>query len=129
MHGLTGIEWVTASWQKLWRKIQHTLKLLIRAVYDQLPTTLNVATRRLKEDPSCALCGKTGLLRHILSGCPISLAQGRYKWCHKMVLRELAGAAIDQARRKTGNKQGLAFTVCAGRPRSLKHGRTKPVDC
>ena len=38
------------------------------------------------------LCGKNGTLNHILAGCKVALNQGRYKWRHDRVLKELAAA-------------------------------------
>ena len=96
------------TWQEVWRKDHHLLKFLIRSVYDQLPTPANLATWGKREDPNCALCGKRGTLRHILSGCPVSLSQGRYRWRHDSVLRELGGA-IDQTRRKARPRQKTQF--------------------
>ncbi|KAL1259032.1 hypothetical protein QQF64_009609 [Cirrhinus molitorella] len=42
------------------------------------------------EDPSCALCSKPASLKHILTGCKVSLTQGRYTWHHNQVLKSLA---------------------------------------
>jgi hypothetical protein len=67
--------------------------------YDQQQTPSNLAIWRLHEVLSCALCGKTGTLKHILAGCPISLSQGRYRLHHDMVLGEFEGA-VNQARRE-----------------------------
>jgi hypothetical protein len=78
---------------------------LTRAAYNQLPTSSNLAAWALRENLNCVLCGKTGTLRHILAGCSISLSQGRYKWRHNMVLRELAGA-IDQVRENQESSEG-----------------------
>ncbi len=97
------------SWQELWKKEQHLVKFLIRAVYDQLPTPSNLVTWGIKEDPNCYLCGERGNLRHILSGCPVSLAQGRYRWRHDTVLREVA-AAIESERKKNKKDTGQGIT-------------------
>ena len=37
-------------------------------------------------------------LRHILSGCKVSLSQGRYTWRHNQVLKCLAEAVDDKRR-------------------------------
>ena len=47
------------------------------------------------------LCGEKGTIGHILSGCKVALAQGRYKWRHDQVLREVAHCI--EERRKTSN--------------------------
>ena len=36
------------------------------------------------------LCGRIGTLEHILSSCSVALSQGRYRWRHDSVLRQLA---------------------------------------
>jgi len=96
------------EWKEIWKKEQHLLRFLIRAVYDQLPTPSNLAVWGRTEDPNCYLCGERGTLRHILSACPVSLAQGRYRWRHDSVLRQLAGV-IDRERRKATPKAKASF--------------------
>ena len=73
------------------------LKFLIKAVYDLLPTPQNKNTW-FGDSEECTLCRECGSLSHILSGCKVALAQGRYKWRHDEVLRELA-AMVDVRRR------------------------------
>ena len=41
-------------------------------------------------------------MAHILSGCPTALGQGRYRWRHDQVLKEIAHHV--EGRRKEGNK-------------------------
>ena len=36
------------------------------------------------------LCNEEGTLNHILSGCKVALSQGRYKWRHDEVLKNIA---------------------------------------
>ena len=67
------------------------LSFLIKAVYDLLPTPAN-KSRWYKKDEKCALCGEDATLHHILSACKVALAQGRYKWRHDKVLREITTA-------------------------------------
>ena len=52
------------------------------------------------ESPNCTLCGKAGNLEHILSSCSKALADGRYRWRHDTVLREIA-YVIDSAIKST----------------------------
>ena len=77
------------------------LKFLVKAVYDLLPTPSNKNMWYGTEE-SCHLCGGVGTVNHILSGCPTALAQGRYKWRHDEVLRELAQTV--EERRRDHNK-------------------------
>ena len=87
-------------WEVPQRQLKHNdiirssddkLKFLIKSVYDVLPTPAN-KNRWFKTDEKCLLCGKEGTLTHILSGCSVALSQGRYKWRHDKVLRELASS-------------------------------------
>ena len=74
----------------MWRYEPVRLRFLLRSVYDTLPSPANLYLWKLKEDPNCVLCGRKGTLEHILSSCTVSLSQGRYRWRHDTVLRQLA---------------------------------------
>ena len=74
----------------------------IKAVYDLLPTPQNKNLWFNTDQYSCYLCGGMGTLNHILSGCPVALEQGRYKWRHDKVLREL-GDWVDQKKKIINN--------------------------
>ena len=44
----------------------------------------------MDEDGNCKLCETNrGTIQHILSGCPVSLQQGRYRWRHDKVLKQI----------------------------------------
>ena len=64
-----------------------SLKFLLKAVYDLLPTPSNKNIWYGGEE-TCKLCGGNGTLSHILSGCKLAL--DRYKWRHDLVLRQIA---------------------------------------
>ena len=91
---------------------EERFKFLVKSVYDLLPTPDNKNTWFGTEE-SCKLCGGKGTIIHILSGCEVALAQGRYKWRHDQVLRELAQCI--EEKRKSSNKtprdarQGIVF--------------------
>ena len=76
-------------------------KILVKAVYDLLPTPQNMKSW-YGETGGCQLCGELGSLSHILSGCRVALAQGRYRWRHDQVLKEIA-ACVD-GKRKSANE-------------------------
>lgn len=48
------------------------------------------------EDPNSSLCDRS---EHVLSSCPTALSQGRYRWRHDSVLREL-GDWLEKERMK-----------------------------
>ena len=68
---------------------EERIRFLIKSVYDLLPTPAN-KNIWFKTEEKCMLCGEHSTLNHILAGCKIALSQGRYKWRHDQVLRELA---------------------------------------
>ena len=67
------------SWRELWNMEESCIRFLIGAIYDVLPSPQNLKLW-VDGDPSCSLCSGTTTLKHILSGCHISLSQGRYTW-------------------------------------------------
>ena len=80
---------------------EERFKFMVKSVYDLLPTPDNKNTWFGTEE-ACKLCGGKGTITHILSGCEVALTQGRYKWRHDQVLRELAQCI--EERRKSSNK-------------------------
>ena len=70
---------------------EEKLKFLIKSIYDLLPTPAN-KNKWFDTNETCLLCGENGTLNHILAGCKVALKQGRYKWRHDRVLKELAAA-------------------------------------
>lgn len=83
------------SWKDMWAMEARQLSFIIRATYDVLPTPVNLH-QWYGEDPGCALCSTPATLRHVLSGCKTSLAQGRYTWRHNQVLKILASTLEDK---------------------------------
>ena len=79
------------------------LAFLVKAVYDLLPTPANKNRWYKTEEFKCQLCGETATLNHILTGCKVALAQGRYTWRHNRVLEEIA-RWVDKER-KVNNQQ------------------------
>jgi len=94
------------TWQELWRYEPLRLSFLLRSVYDLLPTPTNLTRWKLTDDPLCPLCKKSnGFLQHIMSACPTALAQGRYRWRHDQVLREVANVLEKERTRKRPTQQ------------------------
>ena len=80
------------------------LRFLVKSVYDILPTPAN-KNRWYKTEERCLLCGGEGTLTHILSGCKVALGQGRYKWRHDKVLKELANAVQSKVTENANNTE------------------------
>ena len=101
---------------------------LVKAVYDLLPTPHNKHLW-FGEEEGCELCGARGTLQHILTGCKVALCQGRYKWRHDQVLREIA-QGVDQRRMENNRapreeKGGISF-VKAGFKGPKSKAKTRP---
>ena len=67
------------TWSDLWKADLSQLRFQIQAVYDLLPSPSNLHTWGINDTPACQLCGGKGSLQHLLSGCPRSLSEGRYR--------------------------------------------------
>ena len=79
------------TWSDIWSMEPQHIKFLLSAAYDQLPTTVDLATWGLTGDSLCGDCSvKKGTLRHILSNCGAAL--DKYTWRHNQVLEELLRA-------------------------------------
>ena len=84
-----------------WNKLIHgtsdgILKFLVNSTTNTLPTSDNLKRWGVsKVEPSCCICGGLCTLRHILTGCPGALFQGRYTWRHNSILSVLKTALIE----------------------------------
>jgi hypothetical protein len=78
------------TWEDIWKYEPLRLSFLLRSVHDLLPSPANLCRWGLITDPTCSLCKKPGTLEHVLSSCSTALTQGRYRWRHDNVLREVA---------------------------------------
>ena len=90
---------------ELIRMSDDSLKFLIKSVYDLLPTPAN-KNQWFGTTEVCLLCGENATLNHILTGCKVALSQGRYKWRHDKVLREIAHS-IDIKIKQNEKHQGM----------------------
>ena len=62
----------------------------LRIVYGTVITPASKSKWDESEDGNCKLCETNrGTIQHILSGCPVSLQQGRYTWRHDKVLKQI----------------------------------------
>lgn len=120
-----GVEKRKINWKDIWEMETSRMSFLIRATYDVLPTPKNL-NQWFGEDPLCPLCAVPATLRHILTGCKVSLSQGRYTWRHNQVLRCLAAAleskrtAINALQSKTTKPAlTIAFVHEGEKPRKI----------
>jgi hypothetical protein len=87
------------TWDDIWKYEPLRLSFLLRSVHDLLPSPANLCRWGLTTDPNCKLCDRPATLEHVLSSCSTALSQGRYRWRHDNVLREVADW-LEQERKK-----------------------------
>ena len=98
------------SWADIWQYEPLRLKFLLRYVYDVLPSPANLCQWNLTDNPNCRLCEKRSTLDHILSSCKVALSQGRYRWGHDTVLRELAHILeLERKKKHPKGNTGIIF--------------------
>ena len=107
-----------------------SLKFLVKAVYDLLPTPVN-KNAWFGTEEKCLLCGEESNLNHVLASCKVALSQGRYRWRHDQVLREIARLTEEkvvncQPHPQTGQK--LINFVKTGNKTKVAQSKTSPVS-
>ena len=115
-----GVDKRIVTWSECWGPEFNRICFQIKAVYDTLPSPTNLFVWGKAETPNCPLCNRKGSLQHLLSSCPKALGEGRYRWRHDQVLREIAkivSMAIDASKHTSnGNWKRIDF---------VKSGETK----
>ena len=61
------------TWSDIWHMPSFRLSFIIRAAYDQLPTSENLVKFKLATDKPCGMCGGAQALKHVLSTCKEAL--------------------------------------------------------
>ena len=89
------------SWASLRSMDPLRISMLLRYVYDLLPTPSNLQKLKITESGNCNLCGKRGTLEHVLASCGASLQ--KYTWRHNQVLAVLDRAVRGQCAVKGAN--------------------------
>ena len=74
----------TITWSNIGQMEPKQLGFLIKAVYDILPTLVNLKLWGLSRSNLCKTCGKIANLKHLLTGCQYSLRS--YTWTHNEIL-------------------------------------------
>ena len=65
---------------------QGTLKFLLNAAIDTLPTAANLVRWKKSASDLCKLCKKRQTTEHVLNGCKVALDTDRYTWRHNCVV-------------------------------------------
>ena len=71
---------------------QGTLKFLLNAAIDTLPTAANLKRWKKSCSDLCKLCKRCQTTEHILSSCKVSLETGRYTWRHNCVINYIVNS-------------------------------------
>ena len=103
---------------------------MLSAVYGTLLTPSLVSKWAEDEDGMCKLClSSVGTIQHILSGCKLALGQGRYRWRHDKVLRQIMVQVeyhctnrANNPKRRTKNNKEVTFVAegCKVKPKKNK---------
>jgi hypothetical protein len=78
---------------------QGTLKFLLNASIDTLPTASNLVKWNKKTSDKCKQCKNVETTSHILNGCKVSLENGKFLWRHNTVINYIY-QSIDTAKYK-----------------------------
>ena len=81
----------TITWSDIKQMEPKQLGFPIKAVYDILPTPVNLKLWGLSTSNLCKACGKLANLKHVLTGCQYS--QRSYTWRHNEILGIIAEIA------------------------------------
>ena len=95
------------GWKSLFSMKASLVRFAIGSTYDTLASPSNLMRWGISEDANCVLCGAQRCnIAHVLSGCPIGLQQGRFKFRHDAVLRVLADEILRYIR--SGKKKVIS---------------------
>ena len=125
------------SWHRLFEMGDSMVGFVLKAVYGTLMTPALVSNWSEEEDGKCKLCDDaTGTIKHILSGCKVALAQGRYTWRHDKVLKQISEQVMfhctkrvnKQSNMSVENPKYINFIPIGGRSVTTDGNRVKHKD-
>ena len=100
------------TWTNILQADFHWVRFLVQALYDALPSLANLHVWGKSETPSCLFCSGRGSLEHLLSSCPMALADGHYRCRHDQVLKAIAenlASAISTSKHLHAPKKAVPF--------------------
>ena len=85
--GLAAAEKEDIVWKSTMYELkQGTLKFLLNASIDTLPTAANLKRWKKSSCDLCKFCKRRQTTEHILSNCKVALDTNRYTWRHNCVI-------------------------------------------
>ena len=125
-----------ATWQSYLHNLKKgTMKFILNACINTLPTQDNLKLWNKSTCDKCALCGNRDSTLHTLSGCKVALEQGRYTWRHDNIIKYIADsvdtvkysvyADIEGYRNTTGGTLDPALAVTLEKPDLVIHDTHK----
>ncbi len=80
------------------------IRFALSAVYGTVITPSTKSKWNVNEEGNCKLCvNNRRTIQHILSGCPVSLQQGRYTWRHNKVLKQIYDQVLYHVEHRVNN--------------------------
>jgi hypothetical protein len=102
-----------------------TLKFMLNASIDTLPTPANLKRWKYISSSNCKLCGNHGTTNHILNGCKIMLDSQRYTWRHNNLVNFIV-SNVDQNFQVLSDLPGMEAPGGGTIPPALCVTRLKP---
>ena len=97
------------SWHTLFKYGDSLIGFMLSAVYGTLLTPSMVSKWSEDEDGKCKLCEeRMGTIQHILAGCKVALSQGRYRWRHDKVLKQISEQVVFHCDRRVNTYKNKA---------------------
>ena len=95
---LAAAEYEDAVWKSYMYDLkQGTIKFLMSAAIDTLPTAANLFKWKKTTSNKCKLCKSIQTTRHILNICKFSLENGKFLWRHNNIVNYVL-QCLDQAK-------------------------------
>ena len=95
------------SWNTILSKSPRLITFALGATYNTVVSPVNMKRWGLADEDTCELCRKGWCdIKHILSGCTVALAQGRYRYRHDAVLKKIAHGLAQSINQQNNARDG-----------------------
>ena len=118
----------TITWSDIKQMEPKQSGFLVKAVYDILPTPVNLKLWGLSISNQCKACGKIANLKHFLTGCQYSIRS--YSWRHNEILgiiAEIAKMCCETANEISCVKTNIQFFKEVNVSKTPHRNRHKPT--